>query len=99
MNINIFQKYKVTINTISSYVSQEDSTPTDWAYKKIDGKTEHIIDGGLLIHRLYKYFIDRCFMSVDFKENLIHIELFDPNNGTGDNIDIEIESIDENVSL
>lgn len=99
MNINIFQNYKVTITTTSSYVSQEDSTPTDWAYRTITGKTEHIIDGGILVTWLYKYFRDRCFMSVDFEENSIHIELFDPMNGTGDDITIEIESADEHVSL
>lgn len=99
MNINIFQNYKVRINTKSSYVSQEDSTPTDWAYKTIDGKTEQVIDGGLLIQCLYKYFRDRCFMSVDFEENSIHIELFDPMNGTGDDITIEIESADEHVPM
>ena len=94
MNIDIFEDYNVTIKTLSSYVSEE-SEPGDIIYKSNEYYQEFVTDGGRLLRIIGRYCNDPEICYINFFENLIKLGTFNPMDGTGDDVMIDIERKDD----
>lgn len=96
MSIDIFSNYKVRRLLTSCDISQEDSTPGDIVYVKNEYDTEEILNGGVLIERIAKLFLDNYFCNMSVIDNTLRLSIFNYNNGTGDDYIIVIERCDSN---
>lgn len=98
MTIDVFSKYRVTKHIKYSYVDEEQSEPSDLVY----GTHEHLyvlnLDGGKLLDMISDLLKNTHLIASHFYENRIDIEIFHPLDGTGDDIRLTIERIDENDS-
>ena len=98
MTIDVFSKYRVTKYIKYSYVDEEQSEPSDYVYGTHEQSYVLNIDGGKLLDMISDLLKNTYIISSHFDKNSITVETFQPLNGTGDYIKLEIERIDENVS-
>lgn len=95
MEIDIYSKYYVLVETEFTYVDAETSEPNDWNYVTDSGRYDFYCNCKELIDFLFKKINDEFFSDLRIKENqdLIIINTFNPNTGEGDKIKIYIERV------
>lgn len=91
MNINIYSKYKVKYNCYGGEIDEENSAPDDIVFKKFNYETSIIESGGILAERIARYMEQTDFQEITINDNLITIEVFNPNNGEASTINMIIE--------
>lgn len=91
MNISIYSKYKVKYICYGGEIDEENSTPDDIVFKKINYETSIIESDGILAKRIARYIEQTDFQEITINDNLITIEFFNPNNGEASTINMIIE--------
>lgn len=91
MNIDIYSKYKVKYRCYGGEIDEENSTPDDITFKRFNYENSFIENGGILAERIADYIKQPDFQEITINNNLIMIELFNPNNGEASTINIIIE--------
>ena len=85
MNICIFGNYEIEYENKYCYINEDGDHSNGIARQTMT------IDGGKLAEKIAKYIMEPTFLEITVKENQIYIGLFDPNDGTDDNITITIK--------
>lgn len=93
LDINIYGNYKIHIKYEYSYISQEDSTPDDIVFKEESGEQTITKNGGDFLKCLANEIKNSCFQSLNIKNNIIIVELFNPNTGDNGTYIYEIEEV------
>lgn len=97
MNINIYEKYKVTISSEFTTLSEENETIYDNIFFKNEYHNEGIIPGGKL-QEMIGYELQRSELSeFVIRGNELHFEYFNPMNGESGSKCFTIESTYEKV--
>lgn len=93
LDINIYGNYKIHIKYEHSYISQEDSTPDDIVFKEESGEQTITKNGGDFLKCLANEMKNSCFQRLNIKNNIIIVELFNPNTGGNGTYIYEIEEV------
>lgn len=91
MEINVFGKYKVKRTNNYSYIS--DRIGEEYYFDKDKSEQEKVISGGELMEWIANDMKDWLTISVNFSDNEIFMEHFNPNTGESGDILYTIESI------
>lgn len=83
MNINIYENYAVDIEKHFGWIDEENSLPDDISFTNDNVSDNRIINGGELLEIFGKHFSEDWLQSVEWKENFIGFEYFNPMNGEG----------------
>lgn len=94
MDINIYGKYRVVIESVSNYVDPE-STRNDVGFVMNAGCSEHEMEGGELIEMISRELGDKWTDIVVFKNSMIYISQFNPTNGESSETKYHIMKLDE----
>lgn len=96
MNICVFEKYQVKYTNHYSFISDyNDCDPNGPIYTKDKYEFNKKLDGDSLIDIITKELQDSLTIDVNFQDNFIFIEKFNPDNGTDSNIEIKFDLIKE----
>lgn len=89
MNFCIYCNYEITVKNEYCYINEEgDHTTETEEFTKI-------MDGGKLAEFIAKQLKDSEFSSIYTRGNELIISLFDPTNGTGQDLSISIKELQE----
>lgn len=92
MDISTFSNYKVSFDNEYSYISDYDYNEPN--YDTGLEKWEKEMDGGSLMNFVSKLLSDKETISIVSNENTVHISTFCPHNGTGADMLIKYEEIE-----
>lgn len=79
MNISVFAKYKIKCKGKYSYNTPSYDCPNDWHTERV--KWQKTISGGELMEFIAKNLNDTNIIEVDFGDDCIYFDYFNPNNG------------------
>ena len=85
MNFSVYFDYKITVKNKYCYINEDGDHATE------DEEVTKTIDGGKLADFIAQQLKDWTFSSISTKDNEIIISLFDPMDGTGQDLLIKIE--------
>lgn len=88
MNICIFGNYVIEYENKYCYINEDGDHSDGIASQRMT------LDGGELIKKIVEYINDPLFLEMNIKENQIYFSLFDPFDGTGDNITLTIKLVE-----
>jgi len=97
MTIDIYSKYKVNSLSKGAYISQEDSTPGDIAFTHYEDDKEEIISGYDLLKYIGNKLVDKDIFEFSISDNNINIQTFNCFNGEGDEYNLVIERIENEI--
>lgn len=85
MNINIYNDYRLIIKTRTSYRVDVDDFSEELNETVIEKES-----GDQVVERISKLMTDDHFMSIMIKDNMVHVEGFNPNTGEDYTINIQM---------
>ena len=93
MEFNIYNKYKVKVINNYSYQDPETSTPRDISFSEGYDESERIDEGGDFAAALASCLLDKDFSEINFEDNKIIIEFFDPTSGESSTLTYILEVV------
>ena len=97
MTIDIYSKYKVKFISKGAYISQEDSTPNDITFSHYEDNNEQVISGYDLLKFIGNKLINKDIDEFSVSDNNINIQTFNCLNGEGNEYNLVIERIENEI--
>lgn len=96
MNINAFGKYRVDFQNNYTYISDKEFN--EYTYSEDKEEWTKDIEGGELMNLIGNLLIDSEVIDIsDANENTISITMFNPMDGTGNDIQIRYEALPDRL--
>ena len=93
MNINIYQDYKIKYKAHYGWIDEENSLPDDISFTDDDFDNEYVLNGGVLLEKIEKHFLEDWLQEFIINNNKIRFEYFNPSNGEGWNYEYKVEVV------
>ena len=81
MNINIYQAYEIETDSHFGWIDDENSFPNDISFTNDNYLRKQVINGGKILEIFEKHFHEDWLQSIEWEENFIDFDYFNPMNG------------------